>query len=249
MLKDNWEEKHGTHVGNMTPQPPQAFSNNDHLAGSSNMKNVAALASLVPTYAYSIPPQSNFQDGRFGLSNNQPTSIEPVNLRHQFDNQLHQQNHLAETKPSFNAVPCGNKIEKIDNAIHNMVSQSHPKDDDSKLQELIKFLSANYGPMKTPLETGTPEYLKLVEILQQSAGQSNGISYQKNGSILDPPKADEKKLPSENTACVGAEKLWEGSLQLSSSVTLSAVASFKSGEKLLGNNYWPEFHEKIRKEN
>lgn len=243
MLKDNWEEKHGTHVGNMIPQPPQAFSNNDHLAGSSDMRNVAALASSVPTYAYSLPPQSNFQDGRFGLSNNQPTPIEPVNLRHQFGNQLHQQNHVAETKPSFNAIPCVNKIEKRDNATHNMVSQSQLKDDDSKLQEVIKYLTANYGPMKTPLETGTPEYLKLVKILQQSAVQSNGNSDQRNGSTTDAPRVDENKLSSEKAAFVGAEKLWEGSLQLSSSVTLSAVASFKSGEKLLGNNYWPEFIE------
>lgn len=203
----------------------------------------------------------------------------------------------------------------------------------SNLQELIKFLSANHGlPMKTPLELGTPEYLRLVEILHQSSVQPNGFSDQLNGrgcsqeefsggseqsgsiskfggtkntpsverasfapsvsteqdeasrtmhngqlgpgtnyfgnklestnggshhegtskgkeitvapSIHKPKLAstEVKKVPSERATRVATEKLWEGSLQLSSSVTLKAVAFFKSGEKLLGNN-WPEFIE------
>ncbi|KAI3714858.1 hypothetical protein L6452_21818 [Arctium lappa] len=330
--------------------------------------------------------------------------MEPVSFRHQFDNQFHQQNNLSETRPSFNANPCGNGIEKIGIASHHMVSQLQPSLLDknlpvdeaykpidnvraqtdthksllprkscstdaeksllgSNLQEIIKFLSANHGlPMKTPLEMGTPEYLRLVEILHQSSVQPNGFpdqlngrgssqeefsggseqngsnskiggtktpsverasfapsvsteqdeasrtmhnegqpgpgtNYfgnklestnggshhegtikgkditvapsihkpklastedessicsdnlekmhghdQKNDSFLGPPKTEVKKLPSERATRVATEKLWEGSLQLSSSVTLKAVAFFKSGEKLLGNN-WPEFIE------
>lgn len=65
----------------------------------------------------------------------------------------------------------------------------------------------------------------------------------KNNLICGPLKSDEKtRLPSEKAACTGAENMWSGSLQLSSSVTLSAVAFFKSGEKLLDIN-WPDFVE------
>ncbi|KAJ9557903.1 hypothetical protein OSB04_012517 [Centaurea solstitialis] len=185
--------------------------------------------------------QSNLQDGRYGTSINQPMSMGPVSFSHQFDNQFHQQNNLSGTRPTFNANPCGNG-EKIGIASHNM------------------FLSANHGlPMITPPEMGTPEYLRLVEILHQSSVQSNGFSDQLNGrgcpreelsggseqsgsnsNVGGTKKTPDrvKKLPSR----VATEKLWEGSLQLSSSVTLKAVAFFKSGEKLVGNN-WPEFIE------
>lgn len=238
MLKDNWEENHGInlpvhttfpkgiqgmHVGNMILQPHQGCSHDDHLAGSSSRSTVAALTLSKSTSECSIPSHSNLH------FNNQPSSMEPVSSRHQFDTQFHQQNHQSEIQPTSNA---------------SLV--------DSNLQDLIKFLSANYGP---PLEVGTPEYLKLVEILQQNPVQPNGFSGQlngrgysqeedessicrdnqekiiangvKNNSSLDPSKIDEKKPPSEKASRVSTEKLWEGSLQLSSSVTLSAVAYFK----------------------
>nr|XP_043624515.1 uncharacterized protein LOC122596067 [Erigeron canadensis] len=255
MLKDNWEEKHGTNipvhgtfsqefpgtpVGNMRLQPLQGCPHNDRLAGSSSRTNVAAFTSSKSMPDSSIPPSSNLQ------SIAQLASMEPVSFRHQLDKQFHQQNHDLESKVSSNEALDG-----------------------SNLQDLIKFLSANYGPMKTPLEVGTPEYLKLVEILQKNSGQPNGLSGQlsargnsgedvssisidsqenitgngmKNYSDLNPPTIDEQKPPSQKDTRVSAEKLWEGSLQLSSSVTLSAVTFFKSGEKLVGNN-WPELIE------
>ncbi|XP_076957025.1 uncharacterized protein LOC143632364 [Bidens hawaiensis] len=127
---------------------------------------------------------------------------------------------------------------------------------DSNLQELIKFLSANYGPKKTPLEMGTPEYMKLVEILKQgsvngklssveeSSGDSKEIgSCSNDGRTNNIQNVDKSTIGRNNQEKIScSEQLWEGSLQLSSSVTLSAVAFFKSGEKLVGN-HWPEFIE------
>uniref|UniRef100_A0A5B7BGZ1 Spen paralogue and orthologue SPOC C-terminal domain-containing protein n=1 Tax=Davidia involucrata TaxID=16924 RepID=A0A5B7BGZ1_DAVIN len=67
-------------------------------------------------------------------------------------------------------------------------------------------------------------------------GQNNDLSH---GSL----KLNEKsKLHSGKAASTVAEKLWDGSLQLNSSVTVSTVAFFKSGEKLLDIN-WSEFVE------
>ncbi|XP_059635155.1 uncharacterized protein LOC132277333 [Cornus florida] len=66
---------------------------------------------------------------------------------------------------------------------------------------------------------------------------------QKNDLSHISPKLDEKSnLHSGKAACTLAEKLWDGSLQLNSSVIVSAVAFFKSGEKLLDVN-WSEFLE------
>ncbi|KAM0020633.1 hypothetical protein Hdeb2414_s0025g00669241 [Helianthus debilis subsp. tardiflorus] len=138
---------------------------------------------------------------------------------------------------------------------------------DSNLQQLITFLSASYGPSKTPLEMGTPEYSKLVEILKHGSVNGGGSyveklsgglkemgAYSNDGGInnvrnvetasLTGDKSSTGRNNQEKISCSEktAEQLWEGSLQLSSSVTLSAVAFFKSGEKLVGNN-WPEFIE------
>ncbi|KAI3814637.1 hypothetical protein L1987_14280 [Smallanthus sonchifolius] len=210
----------------MALQPLQGLSDND-LTGSSRKINVATLTSS----------GSNFKDGRFDFPNNQQTSIEPVSFKHQFDNQFHQQNHFSETHAGQPLV-------------------------DSNLQELIRVLSANYGPTKTPLEMGTPEYLKLVEILKQSSVNGRGSSiedlpgglkeigsYSRVGITNNIQNVEEDKSSTYgnnqdkvSSSEKAAEQLWEGSLQLSSSVTLSAVAFFKSGEKLVGNN-WPDFIE------
>ncbi|KAA8522983.1 hypothetical protein F0562_009406 [Nyssa sinensis] len=64
-------------------------------------------------------------------------------------------------------------------------------------------------------------------------GQKNDPSH---GSL----KLNEKSKLQSGKAV--AEKLWDGSLQLNSSVTVSTVAFFKSGEKLLDIN-WSEFVE------
>ncbi|XP_076902227.1 uncharacterized protein LOC143556900 isoform X2 [Bidens hawaiensis] len=161
-------------------------------------------------------PGSNLQDGKPGF---------PIN------NQFHQQNNSSETHAGQPIV-------------------------DSNLQELITFLSANYGPKKTPLQIGTPEYMKLVEILKQgsvdgrgpsveeSSGDSKEIgSCSKDGRTYNVQNVDKSIVGRNNQEKIScSEQLWEGSLQLSSSVTLSAVAFFKSGEKLVGN-HWPEFIE------
>ncbi|KAD2394305.1 hypothetical protein E3N88_41282 [Mikania micrantha] len=214
----------------MVLQPLQGLSNSDHLTGLSSNINVATLTSSV----------SNFQDGRFRFPINQPTSIEPMRLKHQFDNQLHEQNLSSETHAGQPAV-------------------------DSNLQELIMILSSKYGPMKAPLETGTPEYMKLVEILQQSSviGRESSVeelsgglkeicSYSKEDATNNIQNVETASLTEDNSCRnnqakissseKNVEQLWQGSLQLSSSVTLSAVAIFKSGEKLVGN-YWPDFIE------
>ncbi|KAL8223432.1 hypothetical protein R6Q57_018907 [Mikania cordata] len=224
MLKDNWEDKHGINLqahtpcsNNMVLQPLQGLSNNDHLTGLSSNINLATLTSSV----------SNFQDGRFGFPINQPTSIEPMRLKHQFDNQLHEQNLSSEAHAGQPAV-------------------------DSNLQELIMILSSKYGPMKAPLEAGTPEYMKLVEILQQSSviGRESSVeelsgglkeirSYSKEDATNNIQNVETASLTEDNSSTCrsnqakisssekNSEQLWQGSLQLSSSVTLSAVAIFK----------------------
>lgn len=66
---------------------------------------------------------------------------------------------------------------------------------------------------------------------------------QRDGQSHSSLKSDEKsKSHSEKVAPTSAEKLWDGSLQLSSSVTVSAHACFKSGEKM-PDVRWPEFVE------
>lgn len=225
MLKDNWEDKHG-----INPPAQTSCSNNMILqslqglsaTGSSSMINVPTLNSS----------GSNLQDGRSGLPINKPTSVEPVSVKHQFDSQLHQQNHVSETHAGQSSV-------------------------DPNLQELIKFLSTNYGPMKTPLEVGTPEYMKLVEILKQSAVNGRGSSvqelsgssketgsYSKAGVTNNIQNIESASLKEDQSSSgkinqqkvsvseKAAEQLWEGSLQLSSSVTLSAVAFFKRSFQL-----------------
>ncbi|XAR56061.1 hypothetical protein NMG60_11036363 [Bertholletia excelsa] len=68
---------------------------------------------------------------------------------------------------------------------------------------------------------------------------SDNVEYgPKNDPTHGSVKSDEKhKSHLGKSASVVAEKLWQGSLQLSSSVTVPAVAFFKSGEKLLDTNW------------
>lgn len=207
MLKDNWEEKHGTHVGNM------------------NMM----LQSLE------------------GFSDNQPSSIiEAVSFKH------HQNHNVSETRPvvdnGFSQSEAHKSLPPMEasrtNAEKSIVGST------SNMQDLIKFLSTNYGPLKTPLEMGTPEYLRLVDILQQSdsyskVGELNNnnnatsvVRMSEENEILSINNDDEEKLVGYDKKN-DSKKLWEGSLQLSSSVTLSAAAFFRSGEKLVCDK-WPE---------
>ncbi|KAJ6355118.1 hypothetical protein OIU77_005667 [Salix suchowensis] len=62
----------------------------------------------------------------------------------------------------------------------------------------------------------------------------------RNGSPVD--SIDESKSHVGKLASIAAEKLWDGSLQLNSSVTVSLVAFFKSGEKMPVLK-WSEFLE------
>ncbi|KAL3535899.1 hypothetical protein ACH5RR_004360 [Cinchona calisaya] len=55
-------------------------------------------------------------------------------------------------------------------------------------------------------------------------------------------KLDVNRLPFRKTASMGSEKLWDGSLQLNSAITMSAVAFFRSGERLVDIN-WSNFVE------
>nr|XP_019070416.1 uncharacterized protein LOC101259453 isoform X4 [Solanum lycopersicum] len=61
-------------------------------------------------------------------------------------------------------------------------------------------------------------------------------------SIHRSHRLNEKSRLLSNKMSPAAEKIWEGSLQLSSSITASVVAFFRSGEKLLDVK-WPEFVE------
>ncbi|KAJ6296306.1 hypothetical protein OIU78_024200 [Salix suchowensis] len=62
----------------------------------------------------------------------------------------------------------------------------------------------------------------------------------RNGSPVE--SIDESKSHVGKLASIAAEKLWDGSLQLNSSVTVSLVAFFKSGEKMPVLK-WSEFLE------
>lgn len=205
MLKDNWEEKHGTHVGNM------------------NMM----LQSLE------------------GFSDNQPSSIiEAVSFKH------HQNHNVSETRPvvdnGFSQSEAHKSLPPMEasrtNAEKSIVGST------SNMQDLIKFLSTNYGPLKTPLEMGTPEYLRLVDILQQSdsyskVGELNNnnnatsvVRMSEENEILSINNDDEEKLVGYDKKN-DSKKLWEGSLQLSSSVTLSAAAFFRRSFHVLPLTY------------
>ncbi|KAJ6673251.1 hypothetical protein OIU85_012265 [Salix viminalis] len=64
--------------------------------------------------------------------------------------------------------------------------------------------------------------------------------HRRNGSPVE--SIDESKSHVGKLASIAAEKLWDGSLQLNSSVTVSLVAFFKSGEKMPVLK-WSEFLE------
>ncbi|KAL4589822.1 hypothetical protein LXL04_002732 [Taraxacum kok-saghyz] len=203
MLKDNWEDKHGTHVHNVMLHPLQRFSDNHQNHPSQN-------------FIQNTNPHQNESSDKTGISS---------------------YNMVKNTQVDLTCKPT--EAQKSLSSMEACTTDAEKPIVDSNMQELIRFLSANYGPMKTPLEMGTPEYLRLVEILHSKTpsvitdkSEISRNDEEKTDSVIGQPKSDEKKLISE--------KLWEGSLQLSSSVTLSAITFFKrSGEKLVGNN-WPK---------
>lgn len=104
------------------------------------------------------------------------------------------------------------------------------------------------GNMKMKdLEAIDKENIKssLTDDLSSKHGQcpSNFVQHvESNKSNHSFHRLDEKtRLPS-NKMSPAAEKLWDGSLQLNASITVSVVAFFKSGEKLLDPK-WSEFVE------
>ncbi|XP_057988117.1 uncharacterized protein LOC110660055 isoform X2 [Hevea brasiliensis] len=76
-----------------------------------------------------------------------------------------------------------------------------------------------------------------VVVKDGNINERNGISVGSSESTDDKSKSHAGKL-----APIVAENLWDGSLQLNSSITVSAIASFKSGEKMPACK-WPNFIE------
>ncbi|KAF2318100.1 hypothetical protein GH714_041445 [Hevea brasiliensis] len=76
-----------------------------------------------------------------------------------------------------------------------------------------------------------------VVVKHGNINERNGISVVSSESPDDKSKSHAGKL-----APIVAENLWDGSLQLNSSITVSAIASFKSGEKMPACK-WPNFVE------
>lgn len=113
-----------------------------------------------------------------------------------------------------------------------------------------KEQSPRDGIVKTKQKAAASEMMKSNNSLTKDFSSKNGISPtsivengQKNDLIHTHLKEDEtNKLSSGKPSSAVAEKLWDGRVQLSSSVTMSAVAFFKSGEKLLDIN-WSDFVE------
>ncbi|XP_052182800.1 uncharacterized protein LOC127795266 [Diospyros lotus] len=102
---------------------------------------------------------------------------------------------------------------------------------DGGSNELPSVKAATLEPslFNEQLEEFSPENGSPSKIVKQ--GKKNDLT---DGSL----RSDEKSRSHFTKAAhVVAEKLWEGSLQLNSSVSLSAVAFFKSGEKLLDTNW------------
>ncbi|KAH0654311.1 hypothetical protein KY289_031989 [Solanum tuberosum] len=101
------------------------------------------------------------------------------------------------------------------------------------------------GDMKKDLKAIDKENIKssLTDDLSSKHvhSPSNCVQHvESNKSIHSSHRLNEKSRLPSNKMSPAAEKLWEGSLQLSSSFTVSVVAFFKSGEKLLDVK-WSEF--------
>ncbi|XP_006358308.1 uncharacterized protein [Solanum tuberosum] len=101
------------------------------------------------------------------------------------------------------------------------------------------------GDMKKDLKAIAKENIKssLTDDLSSKHvhSPSNCVQHvESNKSIHSSHRLNEKSRLPSNKMSPAAEKLWEGSLQLSSSFTVSVVAFFKSGEKLLDVK-WSEF--------
>lgn len=120
---------------------------------------------------------------------------------------------------------------------------------DNRVDNLIESRGRSHmeGDMKMDLKAIDKENIKssLIDDLSSKHGQSpsNCVQHvESNKSNHSSHRLDEKSRLPFNKMSPAAEKLWDGSLQLNSSITASVVAFFKSGEKLLDLK-WSEFVE------
>ncbi|XP_009614795.1 uncharacterized protein [Nicotiana tomentosiformis] len=134
-------------------------------------------------------------------------------------------------------------------SLHNEV-QSFIGSFDNRVDNLLESRGRSHmeGDMKMKdLEVIDKEDIKgsLTDDLSSKDGHrpSNGVQHvESKKSNHSSQRLDEKSRLSSNKVPLAAEKLWDGSLQLNASVTVSVVAFFKSGEKLLDLS-WSEFVE------
>ncbi|XP_055822752.1 uncharacterized protein LOC129891416 isoform X2 [Solanum dulcamara] len=120
---------------------------------------------------------------------------------------------------------------------------------DNRVDNLLESRGRSHmeGDMKKDLKAIDKENIKssLTDDLSSKDGHSplNCVQHvESNKSNHSSERLDEKSRLPSNKMSPAAEKLWDGSLQLNSSVTVSVVAFFKSGEKLLDPK-WSEFVE------
>ncbi|GMQ07149.1 hypothetical protein CsSME_00051472 [Camellia sinensis var. sinensis] len=93
------------------------------------------------------------------------------------------------------------------------------------------------GSVKIKEKTEASDMMNLKHPLpeESSSKTASPANIVENGQKSGPDEKSKSHLG--KAASVVSEKLWDGPLQLNSSVTVSAVAFFKSGEKLLDTNW------------
>lgn len=179
----------------------------------------------------------NVGENSLELSSKQsPPSVEPTNFRHQSDKgQFDGQNNLPETKQTGNEYFCKAGAEKISNASELLQSFHHRGSPLSKKENDRGHGGGNIQILKQ-VEGSDVENFK--HSFLEETGLKNGDSPHtvdirndlSHGSFKSYKKS--KSLVRKEAPTV-AKKLWEGSLQLNSSVTVLAVAFFKRSIQLL----------------
>ncbi|XP_062148117.1 uncharacterized protein LOC133857032 isoform X3 [Alnus glutinosa] len=187
----------------------------------------------------------NVGENSFELFSNQsPPFIEPTIFRHRSDKgQFDGENNLPETKQTCIGYFCKAGAEKISNSSPSVLLQSfhHRGSPPSKKENDRGHAGGNIQILKQ-VEGAAVENFKCSFL--EETGPKNGDcpptvdirNDLSHGSFKSYKKS--KSLVRKEAPTV-AKKLWEGSLQLNSSVTVLAVAFFKSGEKM-PNIKWSE---------
>lgn len=171
----------------------------------------------------------NVGDNSFELFSNQsPLFIEPTIFRHRSDKgQFDGENNLPETKQTCNGYFCKAGAEKISNSSPSVLLQSfHHRGSLSSKKEngrghaggniqILKHVEGadveNFKEETGPKNGDCPPTVDIRNDLSHGSFKS----YKKSVSLV------RKEAPTV------AKKLWEGNLQLNSSVTVLAVAFFK----------------------